>query len=158
MTQPDVQTFAFPNGLSRKGRTALLGRSISGHIRPQVRFPQHTPRPFFLDIFRTVLCFGWCSSPYIYHTPSEAVTQCLRGKCIPALAWLDDFCLTGNAARIVRRSSTSRPLSHLSGPNSLLQMRLLHVVFQVLSRAVYPPPLPGRYLQLTNASLRGSGR
>ncbi|CAM9092660.1 unnamed protein product, partial [Ascophyllum nodosum] len=46
----------------------------------------------------TVLCFGWCSSPYIYHTLSEAVTQYLRGKGISALAWLDGSWLTNEKA------------------------------------------------------------
>ena len=63
-----------------------------------------------------------------------------------------------HAVRILGRSSTSRPLSHLPGPHSVLRIRLFHVVFQVLSCAVYPPRLPGRYLRLTNASLRGYGK
>ena len=36
--------------------------------------------------------------PYIYHTLSEAVSQYLRGKGIPTLAWLDDFWLTNERA------------------------------------------------------------
>ena len=39
----------------------------------------------------TVLCFGWCASPYIYHSLSDAVAQNLRSQDIPTLAWPDDF-------------------------------------------------------------------
>ena len=42
----------------------------------------------------TVLCFGWCTSPYIYHSLSLAVAQYLRSQDIPVLAWIDDFYLT----------------------------------------------------------------
>ena len=63
-----------------------------------------------------------------------------------------------HSARFPRRSSTSHLLSHLPGPHSVLQMRPFHVVFQVLSCAIYPSSLPEHYLRLTSASLRGSGR
>ena len=39
----------------------------------------------------TVLCFGWCASPYIYHSLNNAVAQYLRSEDIPTSAWLDDF-------------------------------------------------------------------
>ena len=39
----------------------------------------------------TVLCFGWCESPYIYHTLSSAVAQYLRHLDVPITTWLDDF-------------------------------------------------------------------
>ena len=39
----------------------------------------------------TVLCFGWCASPYIYHNLSDAVAQYLQSQDKPSLAWLDDF-------------------------------------------------------------------
>lgn len=42
----------------------------------------------------TVLCFGWCTSPYIYHTLSSAVGAYLRAKGMPCLVWLDDFYIT----------------------------------------------------------------
>ena len=42
----------------------------------------------------TVLCFGWCSSPYIYHTLSSVVGQYLRARDTPVLVWIDDFCLS----------------------------------------------------------------
>ena len=38
----------------------------------------------------TVLCFGWCESPYIYHTLSSAVAQYLRHLDVPITTWLDD--------------------------------------------------------------------
>ena len=41
----------------------------------------------------TVLCFGWCSSPYIYHTLSAALAQYLRARDMPVLVWIDDFYL-----------------------------------------------------------------
>ena len=170
MAQPYVQTFSFPNGRSRKGRSVLLERSISGHTRPQVRFSQHTPRPFFLDIFRTMLegCLlrldGTMPRLVLFpvHLPhpkrgSNSVPAKKRYPCPSMAGRLLANERESNSARILTRSSTSRLFSHLPGPNSVLQMRLLHVVFQVLPRAVYPPRLPGRYLRLTNASLRGPG-
>ena len=39
----------------------------------------------------SVLCFGWCESPYIYHTISSAVAQYLRHFDVPITTWLDDF-------------------------------------------------------------------
>ena len=39
----------------------------------------------------TVLCFGWCESPYIYHTLSSAVAKYLRHLDVPITTWLDDF-------------------------------------------------------------------
>ena len=39
----------------------------------------------------TVLFFGWCASPYIYHSLRDAVAQYLRSQDIPTSAWLDDF-------------------------------------------------------------------
>ena len=42
----------------------------------------------------TVLGFGWCSSPYIYHTLSSVVGQYLRARDTPVLVWIDDFYLS----------------------------------------------------------------
>ena len=42
----------------------------------------------------TVLCFGWCESPYIYHTLSRAVAQYLRHLDVPITTWLDDFSMS----------------------------------------------------------------
>ena len=36
----------------------------------------------------TVLCFGWCSSPFIYHSLSDAVAQHIRSRGVPYLTWL----------------------------------------------------------------------
>ena len=171
MAQPCVRTFAFPNQRSRKGRPVLLERSISGHIRPQIRFPQRTPRPFFLDIFRTMMercllrlgCTMLRSVLFSIHLPhskrgSDSVPA---RKMYPGLSVAGRFLANErerHSARTLGRSSTSCLLSHLPGPHSVLQMRLFHVVFQVLSCAVYPPRLPERYLRLTSAPLRGSGR
>ena len=170
MAQTYVLTFAFPNRRSRRGPPLLLGRSISGHTRPQIRFPQYTPQPFFPDLFRTMLeeCLlrldctmlrlvlfsiylphsrrGSDSVPASKKHPGPGVAGRFLAK--------DRGC---HAAQILGRSSTSRPLSHLPDPRSVLQNRLFPVVFEVLSCVVYPPRLPGRYLRLTNASLRGSG-
>ena len=46
----------------------------------------------------TVLCFGWCSSPYIYHSLSDAIIQDIRSRDIPILTWLDDFWLTNRSS------------------------------------------------------------
>ena len=108
MAQPYVQTFAFPNGRSRKGRPVLQGRSISGHTRPQIRFPQHTPQPFFLDIFRTMLegcllrldCTMLRLVLFSIHLPypNRGSDSVPARKRYPALAWLDDFWLTNEKA------------------------------------------------------------
>ena len=60
----------------------------------------------------TVLCFRWCSSPHIYRTLSEAVTQYLRGKGIPALAWLDDFWLMNESATHYESSEDQARAAH----------------------------------------------
>lgn len=39
----------------------------------------------------TVLCSGWCLSPYVYHTLSDAVAQFLRSRDVPALACIDEL-------------------------------------------------------------------
>ena len=39
----------------------------------------------------TVLPFGWKSSPYIYHTLTEAVNMYIRSLGIPMLGWIDDM-------------------------------------------------------------------
>ena len=44
----------------------------------------------------TVLWFGWCASPYIYHSFSDAVAQYLRSQDIPTSAWLDDFWMSNS--------------------------------------------------------------
>ena len=46
----------------------------------------------------TVLGFGWCASPYIHHSLSDAVAQHLRSQDIPASALLDDFGMTNSRA------------------------------------------------------------
>ena len=46
----------------------------------------------------TVLYFGWCASPYIYHSLSDAVAQYLRSQDIPTSAWLDDLWMTNSRA------------------------------------------------------------
>ena len=46
----------------------------------------------------TVLCFGWCASPYVYYSLSDAVAQYLRSQDIPTSAWLDDFWMTNSRA------------------------------------------------------------
>ena len=38
-----------------------------------------------------VLPFGWKSSPYIYHTLTEAVNMYIRSLGIPMLGWIDDM-------------------------------------------------------------------
>ena len=38
-----------------------------------------------------VLPFGWKSSPYIYHTLTEAVNMYIRSLDIPMLGWIDDM-------------------------------------------------------------------
>ena len=42
----------------------------------------------------TVLCFGWCSAPFIYASLSEAVARYLRSRDVPVLTWIDDFYVT----------------------------------------------------------------
>ena len=39
-----------------------------------------------------VLPFGWKSSPYIYHTLTEAVNMYARSIDIPMLGWIDLLC------------------------------------------------------------------
>ena len=46
----------------------------------------------------TVLCFGWCASPYIIHSLRDAVAQHLRSQNITTSAWLDDFWVTNSRA------------------------------------------------------------
>ena len=43
-----------------------------------------------VDYVRTVLPFGWCETPYVYHSLSEAKAAFLRANGIPALAYIDD--------------------------------------------------------------------
>ena len=43
-----------------------------------------------VDYVWCVLPFGWCESPYVYHSLSEAKVAYLRSRGIPALAYLDD--------------------------------------------------------------------
>ena len=42
----------------------------------------------------TVLCFGWCSAPFIYASLPEAVVRYLRSRGVPVLTWIDDFYVT----------------------------------------------------------------
>ena len=46
----------------------------------------------------TVLCVGWCASPYIYYSLSDAVAQYLRSQDIPISAWLDGFWMSNSRA------------------------------------------------------------
>ena len=46
----------------------------------------------------TVLCFGWCSSPFIYHSLSDAVAQHIRSRGVLIITWLDDIWLTNRRA------------------------------------------------------------
>jgi len=48
-------------------------------------------KPYYV---RTVLCFGWWSSPFIYHSLSDTVAQHIRSRGVPILTWLDDVWLT----------------------------------------------------------------
>ena len=43
-----------------------------------------------VDYVWTVLPFGWCETPYVYHSLSEAKAAFLRANGIPALAYIDD--------------------------------------------------------------------
>ena len=47
---------------------------------------------------QTVLCCGWCPSPYTYHSLSDAVAQHLRSQDIPTPASFDDFWMTNPRA------------------------------------------------------------
>ena len=38
-----------------------------------------------------VLCFEWCASPYIYHSPNNTVAKYLQSQTIPISMWLDDL-------------------------------------------------------------------
>ena len=49
-------------------------------------------------VYWTVVCFRWCASPYIYHSLSDAVAQCLRFQDIPASAWLEEFWMSNSRA------------------------------------------------------------
>ena len=42
----------------------------------------------------TVLCFGWCSEPFIYASLSEAVARYLRSQDVPVLTWINNFYVT----------------------------------------------------------------
>ena len=50
-----------------------------------------------------VLPFGWKSSPYIYHTLTEAVNMYIRSLDIPMLGWIDD--MLGLLQRILHMAS-----------------------------------------------------
>ena len=51
-----------------------------------------------VDYVFCVLPFGFCASPWVYHTLSEAKAAFLRKREIPALAYLDDSFLTNYIA------------------------------------------------------------
>ena len=101
--EPNVRALRVQDGRSREGRTVFMARSTPNFHGPQVRVSQRASTPKFIDVFRdrlegtpgyyvwTVLCFGWCESPYIYHTLSSAVAQYLRHLDAPITTWLDDF-------------------------------------------------------------------
>lgn len=66
----------------------------------------------------TVLCFGWCSSPYIYHTLSSAIGSYLRARDTPVLVWLDDFYITNarstKAGTLAQQARAARAALHLA--------------------------------------------
>ena len=42
----------------------------------------------------TVLCFVWCSAPFIYASLLKAVARYLRSRDVPVPTWIDDFYVT----------------------------------------------------------------
>ena len=42
----------------------------------------------------TVLCSGWCSTPFVQASLSEAVARYLRSRDVPVLSWIGDFYVT----------------------------------------------------------------
>ena len=68
--------------------------SVIGRMLPE--FSRQLIRRLFglryqnVDFVWTVLSFGWCESPYVYHSLSEVKAAFLRAKAIPALAYIDD--------------------------------------------------------------------
>ena len=91
----------------------------------------------------TVLCFGWCASPYIYHSLSGAVVQHLRSQDVPTSAWLDGVWMTNSRDRPKECSPRD------GGPRThdLLPLRLLHGLSKMLPRTHNRPGLPGRRLR-----------
>ena len=89
----------FSDGRSRESRTVLLERGQQVTLDHKPAFHNVPLAPESWEYFGlcwrgmyyvwTVLCFGWCASPYIYHSLSGAVAQHLRSQDIPTWAWLD---------------------------------------------------------------------
>ena len=92
----------------------------------------------------TVLCFGWCASPYIYHSLSGAVAQHLRSQDIPTSAWLDVPSHTWPQLYRPKECSLQG-----GGPRThdLLPLRLLHGLSKILPGTHNRPGLPGRRLR-----------
>ena len=70
----------------------------------------------------TVLCFGWCGSPYIYHTLSSAVAQYLRHLDVPITTWLDDFWMSNFQA-----TKTQSPAQQREAAREVASLALLTV-------------------------------
>ena len=75
----------------------------------------------------TVLPFGWKSSPYIYHTLTEAVIMYIRSLGIPMLGWIDD--MLGMSEQITKHLSDEQQFQSA--------MRSMVVVTMVLFKAGY---------------------
>lgn len=59
----------------------------------------------------TMLCFGWCSSPFMYHCLSDAVSQFIRSLDVSILTWLDDYGLANHqSSRLEPAADTSMSL------------------------------------------------
>ena len=66
-----------------------------------------------------VLCFGWCESPYIYHTLSSAVTQYLRHLDVPITPWLDDFWMSSFRATKTQSPTQRRGVARVGASIAL---------------------------------------
>ena len=66
-----------------------------------------------------VLCFGWCESPYIYHTLSSAVAQYLRHLDVPITTWLDGFWMSN-----FRATETQSPAQQREAPREVASLAL----------------------------------
>ena len=66
----------------------------------------------------TVLCFGSCESPYIYHMLSNAVAQYHRHLEMPITTWLDNFWMSNPRATktqsLAQRYEAARKVASLA--------------------------------------------